>query len=523
MVLTASLSLRSFHDFQLGAYQDDAHYVILARSLVYTHNYGLMNVAGGPGQAMFPFGYPLVLAGVEAALPGNLDGLRAVSLAATLLTLSLLFWGWPLLSHTTSHWWGLAVASLYAISPLTIAQASIIMSEPVFTCLALGAWLLTEWCQSKRPGSRAATLGALGLGALLAFVSFTRTIGLVFVAVVFVRYAIAFGWQAWRSISLVVVGGLIFTTAIVVLTPVDASDIMSSNSQYVADYLGYAQGTRRYVAQTDIAYGPLVLRRAYRHAVRDVRALLVPVGGGAREAGLFASWGLPFLRDWVGLLIDAVALVGLIQWLRREGLTTFLMALGLYYLAIGFWDWLGTRLLYPIQPQLYFALLLGAHWLVQLVQRRSHLPLKFGQYLAVGLYFCLMAACVYKSFQIDDSRLHTGDLALRTQWINANAAPTAVIMSEQGGIDYLYSRRLTVTFPDVNAASPQVLAYLKQKGVNYVVVAPVLEWQTPYAPAYNSQTQALKPSLDQLVQEKLLKQVAVSGDGWTVTYAVPEP
>jgi hypothetical protein len=520
LVISASLALFNFHSFQLGAYQDDADYVILARSLVYADHYGLMNTADGLAPANFPFGYPLLLAGVERIWPGNVDALRAISLVATLLTVSLLFWGWPLLSTKTSRWWGLAVAGLYALAPVTIVQAHITMSEPVFTCAALGAWLLTEWGQRQTWNSRRATLVGLGLGVVLTLVIFTRAIGLVFVGVVCLRYALTYGWRAWRSLSLLALSLLVTTAALLAVTPVAAADLLSSNVRYVGDYVGVVQGSNRYPTEVDIPYSILVLRRAYTHVTRDMRALILPLGGGAREREIYAEWGLPILRDWVGWVLGLVVIAGFFDWLRREGLTTFLLAVMAYWASIALWDWVSTRFLYPVQFQLFFAFLLGVHWLVGQVKRVGW-PVQRWQALAtIGTVVALGCISFYKSSVVDDSRLHTGDLSVRTQWITAHTDPAAVLMSEQGGIDYLYSQRPTVRFPPDDAGADAVLAYMTQHQVKYVVLAPALKWLTPYVPGYDIETKALKPVLDKLVQANRLRQANTSADGWIVTYEV---
>src|SRR5262249_26309408 len=56
------LSLRGWGDFQVGAFQDDAIYLVLARSLAAGHEYGLINQPHPRPLPKFPFGFPLALA-----------------------------------------------------------------------------------------------------------------------------------------------------------------------------------------------------------------------------------------------------------------------------------------------------------------------------------------------------------------------------------------------------------------------------------------------------------------------------
>ena len=63
VALTLSLSLINYDSFQIGAYNDDANYVILARTILNSNEYGI-NLSGTDQsitQFQFPFGYPLLL------------------------------------------------------------------------------------------------------------------------------------------------------------------------------------------------------------------------------------------------------------------------------------------------------------------------------------------------------------------------------------------------------------------------------------------------------------------------------
>lgn len=177
-ILTVFLSLRDYDSFQLGTWSDDSYYVVLAQSLTHSGQYGLINEPGEqPGAAPFPFGYPLLLTPLVLLFPGNLDALKALSLAATLLNVVLLFWGWPWFSRQ-SYWWGIAIVGLYAFSPLTIEHTRMIMSEAVFTTFCLIAMILAE--QVVR-GNQNRWGSLLLLSVTLALIPLIRTIGMVLV------------------------------------------------------------------------------------------------------------------------------------------------------------------------------------------------------------------------------------------------------------------------------------------------------------------------------------------------------
>ncbi len=146
ILLAASAALALFHYqiLQIGAYQDDASYIILAQSLIKADRYGLMYGPWLlPDPPTFPFGFPLLLADLMR-LGLSLNALKGVSFVATLVNISLLFWGWPLISRRASYGWGLAVAVLYGTSLLAVSHSRVIMSEAVFTTWTFAALLLTE-------------------------------------------------------------------------------------------------------------------------------------------------------------------------------------------------------------------------------------------------------------------------------------------------------------------------------------------------------------------------------------------
>ncbi|MBI5651031.1 MAG: hypothetical protein HZC40_11405, partial [Chloroflexi bacterium] len=142
--VTLVLALGNYQTYLLGTHFDDARYVILARSLVLSDQYGMINAPGDPPAGKYPFVYPLLLTPFIFLFPHDPDALKFLSLIATVINLSLLFWGWRWFSHTRSYWWGLAIAALYGLAPMTIDLARRVMSEPVFTTFVLIAIILAE-------------------------------------------------------------------------------------------------------------------------------------------------------------------------------------------------------------------------------------------------------------------------------------------------------------------------------------------------------------------------------------------
>ncbi len=180
IILIIGLFLIKFNSFQVGADVDDATYIILSRSLLHSSNYGLINNPGNPAPGKFPFGYPLILAFVSLLFPANPNSFRIPSLLATLLNVSIVFWGWGWLSKGRSYWWGLSVAALFALSPVTVDLSRRVMSEPVFTTFCLLTIVFTE--KLAAGGNKA--WGIFLLALVLFLTVFTRTVGFLLLIIV---------------------------------------------------------------------------------------------------------------------------------------------------------------------------------------------------------------------------------------------------------------------------------------------------------------------------------------------------
>ncbi|MBI5653278.1 MAG: hypothetical protein HZC40_22955, partial [Chloroflexi bacterium] len=230
------------------------------------------------------------------------------------------------------------------------------------------------------------------------------------------------------------------------------------------------------------------------HFGKDMRVIAFPLGGGDREES-FADWiGLPVLPTLLGYTITALVLFGWVRQFRQDGLT-LLNLFGAVYLATLFlWVWDDPRLLYPIQPQIHFGFLLGIEALVGLIATRARLN---SRAWIAGIAIALIAIAAFKDTQIEDSRLHTGDIRARTTWLAQNASPSAIVLTEAAEIDYLYSERKTITYPAIGS-SAQLEGFLLTRKIDYVIVAPFIHWQARYKPEYSNAARQYRAWADEL-------------------------
>src|SRR5262245_33699104 len=89
---SAALALARFDSFQVGAFYDDAHYVVLSEALAHGRGMRLVSFPEAPAEWAFPAGWPLMLAPFSAVWPGRYGVLKLVSLACWLGSIPLVYW-----------------------------------------------------------------------------------------------------------------------------------------------------------------------------------------------------------------------------------------------------------------------------------------------------------------------------------------------------------------------------------------------------------------------------------------------
>jgi hypothetical protein len=125
----------------------------------------------------------------------------------------------------------------------------------------------------------------------------------------------------------------------------------------------------------------------------------------------------------------------------------------------------------------------------------------------VAAVACLVVALgvlsLNRGLRVEESWRHTGDLRLRTAWLR-DAAPGAVVLSDEPQLDFLYGERRTVRYPTawrtnlpaVDELAPQ----LRATGATHVLIAPALAWQPIHQARLNPEGDALLDRVRQLEQ-----------------------
>ncbi len=511
-LLAVFQSLSDFSAFQIGVYQDDASYVVLAQSLVKADRYGLMNMPGEPGPTRYPFGFPLLLSPFAKFFPGNPDIMKTLSLAAVIFNSSLLFWGWRSFSRSTSYWWGLAVSGLLTLSPITHGLSRTIMSEPIFTTFCLLAVILAEraiWGEFNA-GWR------LGMSLTLVMILFIRTAGIAVLLAVFAYWFLARGKSMIKEITWVSAGMAGWVGLLILLTPI------SLNSLVPAIYMQQIENPAAWGEnQVEEPFLPRTFSALWEYTNSLIQESVLPVGGGTKEQQISAALGMPLLPEFIGLGVTLIIVLGFAWWVKREGLSLPMLIAVLFLGILLPWPWRMSRFLYPIQSQLVFGFLFGITYLETAIANQLpwSLPRRKAGTITIILVVLLLALFAYKNLEKDTSINHTGDLKNRTAWIRANTQPDSVIMTDKPQVDYIYADRKTLPFPSVSSLEI-FAADLQDSKADYILIAPELTWKVVYTPDYSDQTRQLLTWLEVLASQGRIKRIYASGTEWVQVFQV---
>lgn len=505
MLLALAVSLLRFDSFQLGAQYEDASYVLLARSLVESDRYGLLNFEKVPAARM-PFAYPLMLAPWVLLSSNSQVYPKALSLVATLLTAAMLFWGWPRLTKKLSYRWALAIVALYLFSPFVIEHTRMVMPEAVLTCLCLAAILMTERATRRPPG----LAWLAGMSLLLTLLIFMHPAGLVLSLCVVAYLVHQRGSDFLKELIILLAGAALIVILVMAFTSLDASRLLP----------------RRYLDSTGVSLinTPGSLFNVASHLGSDFHQTILPFGKrtGIRIADFL---GMPMLLTLVGLATAALVLIGFIRLVHEERITFFIFFAATYLVVRMIWMWGDPAQIYPIQPQLNLGFLLGIEWVASRLLSRFRLvqPEKKVRAVLMTAYVGLLAASLFESLTLPNSRHFTGDLSARTRWIQSNTEAEAVVLSELPVVDYLYGGRTTAAFPVwVNNPEDFVL-FLKATQVDYILIANRMQWVENRVPKYSPATARMLNWSEQLASRNLLTLVHSADEALVQVFRVDIP
>ncbi|MHB1311145.1 MAG: hypothetical protein ACYC3L_03930 [Gemmatimonadaceae bacterium] len=335
------LGLFAMNDVALGIFQDDGHYLILARALAQGDGYRYTNLPGAPAGTHFPPGFPLLLAPVwwlAPRFPANVAVFKLVNVA--LMPVAAI--GIRAFARRVG---GLSspAASLLAIAciatvPLLFLNG-LLFSETAFIAALCGTLVLAESVAAGPGGGavpvRRVLLAGLAIGAL----GLLRTVGLALLPALLVVLALD---GRWRHAMLAAAAAMVPLVPWQVWTALHAHDVPLG---VVGGYGAYSTWLADAYRTGGVPFAVAVLRE-------NLDGLRMPL----------TLFGLIDAPGWVQLLA-AVPLVGFlgaglrVLWRRAR---VSVLVLPPYLALLLVWPFPPDRFLWPLWPLLVLAMVLGA-------------------------------------------------------------------------------------------------------------------------------------------------------------------
>jgi hypothetical protein len=437
LILTSAvLALLRFNSLQIGTSYDDAKYIILAESLASGEGYQLINFPRPQIERNFPPGWSLLLSPFTLALPKNYDALKVVSLILWLASIYLVY---QLFSKRLTSPYLEILTALVALNPLLIGTSVTVMSESAYLFFSLLALFAFDKTDEKKFGwlilaavlaiytQQVRTIGIALTVSLLIILFFSRRfkeLG-IFVAL----FVVGFSIQSWINLRN---GGTVISSGY------EAQVLSGSVIEKIGQVFANASG-----------YFNEVLSGA-----------LLPIFGTRLDT----------MFGWLFILLNIAILLLLVLGLFKLKLEWMHIYFVIYVAGIlAFWNpqvgSVKARFLIPIVPFLYFYFLNGLKWLTRENSR-----------IVMGVAFGVALVLLARNLQDWRSpiREQMTDLSLGTSWLAENAPADAIVMVNEPVPAYVHVQRKTINFPKNDQ---ELEAYLQNQGVDYVVIAPILQSQ----------------------------------------------
>ncbi len=452
MLTSAILSILRFNSFQVGAFTDDAHYVVLAESLASGQGYRLINFPDPPVERNFPFGWSLVLSPIAALFPNNFTALKLLSFAFWLASIPLAY---RLFAPRIATPYLEILIALIALNPV-LGVSGMLMSEVAYLFSSLLALnILDYWGNHNQKDWLLVVVVAAALCTQL-----IRTVGISILLMLILYLLVS---RRFRQLAIAVAITALGMLPQFWLNSQSGGSVISS---------GY---------ESQVFGSPLLTKPA--EMWQNVQAYfgemisnsLVPVFG-PNIASAFSKFGLGIIPPLLNVLILLILALGVILSFRQFKASDLYVAL--YFVGIlTFWNpQVGSaqdRFLIPLIPFLYFYLLQAIIWLARHV---PNLKARYVPVVVLGLASFIVLFSVARNIQDWQSpiRNRMTDLSIGTTWIRENTPQQSIVMVRDPVPDYLYARRKTVAYP---RDGQDVEKTIVSNGVNYIMLAPKL--QTP--------------------------------------------
>lgn len=493
LIINAIYILRINHI--IGQFNDDAFYLVLAKSIAEHGTYQLISSPIQGIQPVYPPGFPLILAIVLRIIslkPDELWMLKGISIGAmNFLGIGTYFYCRKIKEYPFLISW-LASLMISILPAFVFIATSYVLSECVFACAQLWAVVYLEKVILKNR-VRFSSIGVLLL--LAATTYFTRSLGLALV--------IGIAFQLWRytprKYVLTFIGGI----GLLIVSWGFYTKISYPNQALRANHgghivVGYKEQLTYKIAGDNLS--GLATTSDYFYRItgnlssvvgRDMLGIFLPATlrdetrSGEEAFGLGGVESLaktiPFAlsANVLSWIFSLIILIGFIAQCRKE-LTSVEILTPLTLILIAIWPWLTFRFVLPLAPFLIAYFIDGTKQLALWLTHRFNRDFDSFAIARIALFcfiffFCLEHLRYINIFRANPSAIPNVKFGLHLdetcRWINANLPTDSVVVSTNSAKVFLMTNRLSVS----GELTEQGWNYWKQSGIRYMAVLRVIK------------------------------------------------
>jgi len=342
IAVALALGVFAMNPLPIGAFHDDARYLLLARSIAEGTGYRFVFVPGSPAGTHFPPAFPFLLAAVWKVAPAFPASVMLFKLLNAMMLAPAAFGAFVLARDRAglSPWTAAGVAVAFAGSVPVLFLDGVLFSEPFFTAALIAALLVSERAvrsaasdeDAGRPLARIALAAGLAIGA----VTMIRTIGIaagVGLGITLLRR------RQWRELAVAMAGIAAFVVPWQLWTMRHGAEIppiLSGDYGTYGSWMGAALRSEG---------GGFIARIAGTN-----------LGGFRILLDLFGVSGA--LRAVVAVPVVLALALGVARLARRAPVTVASAAA--YLLVVLVWPGAPDRFLWPVWPLLLTGIACGA-------------------------------------------------------------------------------------------------------------------------------------------------------------------
>ena len=438
MALAFGIAMLTIAPWPVGVFQDDAIYVVLAKSLATGEGFRMINMPGSPHATHFPPGYPFLLAALWKIYPTFPDNIvvfkfvNAVFLACTAFGTYRLCRGRLGVGPA-----GSAVAALIGtISVVVLVVTGVVLSEPMFMALMIPTLLATE-----RAAERGDLRTATAAGAMLGALSLVRTVG-VFALPAAVLVMLA--RRHWRATAALVLAALVFIVPWQLWVSVYQGEMPAP---FVGKYGSYGPWLAEGYRAGGVPFAKAVLLKNANELFGFLGYVTLPVP--------------PVLPRFVSLG-TVLGLMGLGAFMLRSRVPVTIIYLLGYGTVILLWPFEPMRFMLVWWPVMAALMVAGARTIWR--WRPTALPvqgLRFASFACVALIACgyayYNARGVREKWWLNIQSTSATRAKPLAEWVARSTRPDDVLVTDHDLIVYLYTGRRavpTTTFTALGHITP---------------------------------------------------------------------